>query len=129
MQDTIGEVLVAIPKPRGEGAWAWARYYLIRLRAVMSAEGSGEKCKVTGCPETVPIWTPGSHYCHIHNERLSDTQRDAVRACRPGHFKQRWAFTRSRHPRLFWRHARIVHERHAAFAEEHMRSVAEKRRA
>jgi len=30
VQDTVGEVIVAIPKPRGEGTWAFIRFYLLK---------------------------------------------------------------------------------------------------
>jgi len=48
VQDTVGEVIAAIPKPRGEGAWAWCRYYLIR--ALRSWDGERYTCPVPGCP-------------------------------------------------------------------------------
>jgi hypothetical protein len=100
VQDTIGEVIVAIPKPRGEGAWAWCRFYLIRLRATGFGEGGDHRCSVPGCPQNVPVW-PSSSRCVLHQPGLTPAQREHPRNFRPGHFKERWSFTRSRHWYLF----------------------------
>jgi len=67
VQDTVGEVIVAIPKPRGEGTWAWCRYWLIAIR---SAYRSQYVCAQVGCsevPTSHPWIEPTSSYCKFHS--------------------------------------------------------------
>jgi hypothetical protein len=66
VQDAIGEVIVAIPKPRGEGAWAYCRYYLIRLHRW--ANNEQYTCRVVGCPHApLSKYVPG--VCEMHGAR------------------------------------------------------------
>ena len=79
MQDTIGEILVAIPKPRGEGAWAWVRYHLIRVKGIANGE---ETCTVVGCPHSPVGHWPGVCERHLSPERRTalDKRTAAARA-------------------------------------------------
>ena len=46
MSETLGEIVALTPKPRGAGTWAWARYYLFRVRHW----NKPFRCAETGCP-------------------------------------------------------------------------------
>jgi hypothetical protein len=74
VQDTLGEIIAAAPKPRGEGAWAWVRYHAIRSRdAVMSDEG---KCQVPGCPRASRNYLFGGPLlCRPHREQAGGWYR------------------------------------------------------
>lgn len=75
MNETLGEILATIPKPRGEGIWAWLRYYLIKMRSVYR---SSYMCAQVGCPETPEIYPwgqPKSPYCSLHSTSEQAKQR------------------------------------------------------
>jgi hypothetical protein len=66
MQDTIGEVIATFPKPRGEGAWAWCRFYLLRCWHWQS----DYLCSEPWCPYP-PVMVfdrPASAYCDRHRD-------------------------------------------------------------
>lgn len=63
----LGEILANIPKPRGEGAWAWCRYYLILARR--SVFGNEYICAELGCPHPPKMHItgiPDGAYCKLH---------------------------------------------------------------
>ena len=63
VEETIAEIIGASPKPRGEGTWAWCRYYLIRARHFLNNDGD-TICAQSGCPD-VP--TMAGAYCRFHS--------------------------------------------------------------
>lgn len=91
MQDTIGEVIVAIPKPRGEGAWAWCRYWLIRAKR--HANGEQFDCRITGCPYGPPqlLGFPTSTFCELHMPAEERERREKRRATFRAQFERRKA--------------------------------------
>jgi hypothetical protein len=50
MSHEIEQAIALVPRPRGEGVWAWTRYYLFKARNFWDGDRT---CEVPGCPNGI----------------------------------------------------------------------------